>query len=111
MRSTIRLTQEKEKIILKISEKATQDEIIESIKNRLGEIKKKTEEKANPILVTGKILKKKEMEEITNIIKPKIKYEIEFETPIDLGLHGIKRTFGTMRSTLEKLCRRFGGIT
>ena len=93
MRSKISLTEEKEKIVLKILENATQEQIIESIKNRLGEIKKISEEKQKPILVNGKILKKKEIEEITDILKIKIKQEIEFETPVNLGLHGIKKVF------------------
>lgn len=50
-------------------------------------------EEKTPIKITGKVLKNKEMEEIQNIIKSKIKVEVEFDTPKHLGLSGIKRVF------------------
>ena len=50
-------------------------------------------EEKTPINVIGKILKTKEIQEIQEIIKKEIDVQIEFDTPKDLGLHGIKKTF------------------
>ena len=57
--------------------------------------------KNTPILVTGKILKNEEMEEIQEIIKKVIPVEIELDSPKILGLHGIKRTFSKEIATSE----------
>ena len=46
-----------------------------------------------PIFVTGRVLSKKEMQEIKEIICNVISVEVKFDSPTELGLHGIKRTF------------------
>ena len=50
-------------------------------------------EDKTPIIVTGKILKNKEIDEIQELIKSKIEVEIDFDMPKSLGLHSIKKTF------------------
>lgn len=93
MKNCISINMKKNEIVIKISEKATQEEIVECLKKKLTELKKLYQEEKNPIRVTGKILKNKEIDEIQTLIKEKIDVEIEFDTPKTLGLHSIKRTF------------------
>lgn len=76
-------------------------------------------EEKTPIRVTGKVLKTKEIEEIRETIKSQIDVEIDFDTPKDLGLAGIKKTFekeikssetkfykGSLRSRTKNRIRR-----
>lgn len=93
MKNCVSINLKRDKIVLKISEKATQEEIIECLKKKLTELKKLYKEEKTPIRVTGKILKNKEIDEIQALIKEKLDVEIEFDTPKTLGLHSIKRTF------------------
>jgi len=94
MRNCISINLKKNGIIIKIAEKATEEEIEYSIKKKIEELKKlyKDNDKT-PIFVTGKTLKTKEIENIQKIIKEKIDVEIEFESPKTLGLAGIKKAF------------------
>ena len=59
----------------------------------MTELKKLYKEETTPIMVTGKILKNKEIDEIQELIKSKIDVEIDFDMPKSLGLHSIKKTF------------------
>ena len=93
MKNCVSINLKRDKIVLKISEKATQEEIIECLKKKLTELKKLYKEEKTPIRVTGKILKNKEIDEIQALIKEKLDVDIEFDTPKTLGLHSIKRTF------------------
>ena len=52
-------------------------------------------------MVTGKVLKNKEMEQIQELIKKEIPVEVEFDSPKILGLHGIKKTFSKEIATSE----------
>ncbi len=91
--SDISINLKKDKIIIKIKEKTTQEEIIKELKKKLPELKKLYQEEKTPIEIQGKVLKSKEMDEIQEIIKEQIDVNIEFETPKTLGLHSIKKTF------------------
>ena len=93
MRSCVKINGEKEKIIIKLKEESTQEEIIESLKKKLAELKKLYKEENTPIFITGKILKNSEMLEIKNLINSKIDVKVEFDSPKTLGLHGIKKSF------------------
>ena len=93
MRSCVKISGEKDKILIKIKEEATQEEIIESFKKKLADLKKLYKEAKTPIFVTGKILKNSEMLEIKNLINSKIDVRIDFDSPKTLGLHGIKKSF------------------
>ena len=44
-------------------------------------------------MITGKVLKNKEMDEIEEIIKEKLEVDVDFDMPKELGLHNIKKTF------------------
>ncbi len=91
--SNISINLKKDKIIIKIKDTATQEQIKKELKNKLPELKKLYKEENTPIEVVGKVLKNAEMDEIQDIIKKQINVRIEFETPKALGLYGIKKTF------------------
>ena len=93
MRNCISINLKRDEIVIKISEEANQEEIVENLKKKLPELKKLYKDEKTPIKVTGKVLKNKEIDEIQNIIKERIDVPIEFDTPKTLGLHSIKRTF------------------
>lgn len=92
-RSTITITQKQNQITLKINEQASNEEIIKDLKKKLPDLKKMYGEEKTPILVTGKILKNKEIEEVQKAIKSAINVEVEIDSPKDMGLSSIKRTF------------------
>lgn len=81
----------KDEIIIKLSENASQIQIMENLKKKLTELKKLYKDEKTPIRVTGKILKNKEIDEIQELIKSKIDVEIDFDTPKGLGLSNIKK--------------------
>lgn len=93
MRSQVKINGEKDKIVIKLKEEATQEEIMESLKKKLTELKKLYKEENNPIFITGKILKNSEMLAIKNLINSKIDVKVDFDSPKTLGLHGIKKSF------------------
>lgn len=101
MKNCISIKLAKEEIIITIQEKATKEEIIECLKKKLEELKKLYKEEKTPILVTGKVLKNKEIEEIRKIIKEKIDVEIKFDSPENLGLYSIKKVFNREIETSE----------
>jgi len=83
----------KDEIVIKLNDESKHEEIIEALKKKLPELKKLYQDEKTPILVSGKVLKNKEIDEIENIIKEKIDVEINFDMPKSLGLHSIKKTF------------------
>lgn len=89
----ISINLKKDKIIIKIKDTLSQEDLIEELKKKLPELKKLYKEEKTPIEVVGKVLKSIEMEEIRKIIKEQIDVEVDFETPKALGLHSIKKTF------------------
>ena len=101
MKNCISIQTKKDKVVLKIEEEAEQKQILSDLKKKLSELKKLYQGDTTPILVTGKILKNEEMEEIQEIIKKVIPVEIELDSPKILGLHGIKRTFSKEIATSE----------
>ena len=93
MKNCVSINLKKDQIVIKLSEEAEQKEIMEVLKKKLTELKKLYQDEKTPILVSGKILKNKEMREIQELIKSKIDVEIDFDMPKGLGLHSIKKTF------------------
>ncbi len=93
MKNCVSINLKKDEIVIKLSEDAEQEEIIGVLKKKLTELKKLYKDEKTPIMVTGKILRNKEMREIQELIKSKIDVEIDFDTPKTLGLHSIKKTF------------------
>ncbi len=101
MNNCISISIKKNQVIIKIEENAEQREIITELKKKIIELKNLYQDDKTPILVTGKILKNKDMEEIQNLIKRFIDVQIDFDSPKVLGLHGIKKTFYKEVATSE----------
>lgn len=93
MKNCVSINLKKEHIVIKLSDEAEQTEIMEALKKKLTELKKLYKDEKTPILVTGKVLKNKEIKEIQELIKSKIDVEIDFDMPKGLGLYSIRKTF------------------
>jgi len=93
MKNCVLIRLNKNEIVIKINEKAEQEEIKECLNKKIAELKKLYQEEKTPIKVAGKVLKNKEIEEIQEIIQKEIDVEVEFETPKGLGLHKIKKSY------------------
>lgn len=93
MAQNITINLKKDKIQMRISERASQEDILITLRKRLPELKKLYQEEKTPIVVTGKTLKNREIEEIGELIKKKLNVEVEFDSPKVLGLHGIRKTY------------------
>ncbi len=94
MRKQIITVQQKQnQITLRIHEQASNEEIQKELKKKIPELKKLYGDEKTPILVTGKVLKNKEIEEIEKALKGAIDVKIEFDSPKNLGLYSIKKTF------------------
>lgn len=93
MKNCVSINLKKDEIVIKLSEEAEQKDIIEALKKKLTELKKLYKDEKTPIMVTGKVLKNKEIDEIQELIKSKIDVPIDFDMPKGLGLHSIKKTF------------------
>ncbi len=101
MNNYISISIKKNQVIIKVDENAEQREIVSDLKKKIIELKNLYKDDKTPILITGKVLKNKEMDEIQNIIKRFINVQIEFDSPKVLGLHGIKKTFYKEVATSE----------
>ena len=93
MRNPVGISMKKNEIVIRISEKATYEETIECLNKKIPALKKLYKVEKTPICVTGKILKNKEIEEIKEIITKEIDVKVNFDSPKELGLHGIKKAF------------------
>ena len=93
MRSQVKVNLTNENLIIKLNEEAEQEEIIESLNKKIAQLKKLYKDAKTPILVTGKNLTENEKVQIKNIIQEKIDVKISFDAPLELGLHGIKKSF------------------
>ena len=101
MANTVGISIKKNQVVIKIEENAEQKEILADLRKKMLELKNLYKEDQTPILITGKILKNKEMDEIQALIKRFLNVPIEFDSPKVLGLHGIKRTFYREVATSE----------
>lgn len=93
MKNCIVINTRKDSILIKINENADHNEIMSCLNKKLSELKKLYKNDNTPIIVTGKILKNKEIDEIQELIKNSIDVEISFDSPRILGLHGIVKTY------------------
>lgn len=101
MKNYINISMKKDQVIIKIDENAEQRDIISALKKKMIELKNLYKDDKTPILVTGKVLKNREMEEIQSLIKRFLEVQIEFDSPKVLGLHGIKKSFYKEIATSE----------
>ena len=101
-----------DKVIVKITEDATQEKTIQDLNKKLKDLKKMYKDETTPIRVVGKILSNKEMEEIRDVITNEINVEVTFYSPTTLGLHSITRSYkkdvGTSETTFHKGSLRSG---
>jgi septum site-determining protein MinC len=93
MKSCINVSQKSNLVLIKINKDARYEDIISNIRKKVVQLKKIYKEEKTPIMVTGKVLKNKEMDEIEAIIKEGLGVEVDFDMPKELGLHNIKKTF------------------
>ena len=93
LKNSVTISMKKDQVIIKIEDDAEQKEIIANLKKKMIELKNLYQDDKTPILVIGKVLKNKEMDEIQSLIKQFIDVQIEFDSPKVLGLHGIKKSF------------------
>lgn len=91
----------KENILLKIKDNSTKAQIIDELKHKLPELKKFYKEEQTPILVTGKMLKTTEIDEIQALIESEMKVKVSFDSPRVMGLHGIIKDFRKEIATSE----------
>ena len=93
MKNCVSINLRKNEILIKISDEAEQQEIIDNLRKKISELKKMYKNEKTPIKVTGKVLKNKEIDQIQELIKSNINVEIDFDMPKSLGLSSITRTF------------------
>lgn len=101
MSNSINISIKKNQVIIRIEENAEQKEILTDLRKKMIELKNLYKEDKTPILITGKVLKNKEMDEIQAVIKRFIDVQVDFDSPKVLGLHGIKKTFYKEVATSE----------
>ena len=89
----INVSQKNNLVIIKINSEANFTDIITQIKRKVAQLAKIYKEEKTPILITGKVLKNKEMDKIEEIIKEKLDVDVDFDMPKELGLSNIKKTF------------------
>ena len=93
MKNCVSINLRKNEILIKISDDAEQQEIMDNLRRKLSELRKMYKNEKTPIKVTGKILKNKEINHIEELIKSNIDVEVDFDMPKSLGLSSITRTF------------------
>lgn len=89
----INVSQKNNLTIIKISKDAEFKDILLQIRKKVIQLKKIYKDDKTPIVVTGKVLKNKEIDEIEQIIKDNLNVEVDFDMPKELGLSNIKKTF------------------
>lgn len=93
MKSILLVSMKRNEIIIKVNEEVEYEKILEALDKKMPVLKKLYKEAKNPIRVTGRFLKEKEMEEIKEIVKKEINVDIFFDNVNELGLHGIKKAY------------------
>ena len=93
MKSCITINLKKDDIVIKINEDFSQEDIMYSLRKKIPELKKLYQSEKTPIVITGKVLKNREIDEIQELIKKHLDVKIKFDSPRTLGLHGITKTY------------------
>lgn len=101
MKSCISINLRKDNIVIKINEESSQEDIMYMLRKKVPELKKLYQGEDTPIIITGKVLKNKEIDEIQELIKRYIDVKINFDSPRTLGLHGIVKTYNKEIATSE----------
>ena len=93
MRSCISINLRKDNIVIKVNEEYSQEDIVYTLRKKIPDLKKFYQGEHTPIVITGKVLKNKEIDEIQELIKKYLDVQIKFDSPRTLGLHGIVKTY------------------
>ena len=93
MRSCISINLRKDNIVIKVNEEYSQEDIVYTLRKKIPDLKKLYQGEHTPIVITGKVLKNKEIDEIQELIKKYHDVQIKFDSPRTLGLHGIVKTY------------------
>lgn len=93
MRSCISINLRKDNIVIKVNEEYSQEDIVFTLRKKIPDLKKLYQGEHTPIVITGKVLKNKEIDEIQELIKKYLDVQIKFDSPRTLGLHGIVKTY------------------
>ena len=93
MRSCISINLRKDNIVIKVHEEYSQEDIVYTLRKKIPDLKKLYQGEHTPIVITGKVLKNKEIDEIQELIKKYLDVQIKFDSPRTLGLHGIVKTY------------------
>lgn len=101
MKSCISINLKKDNILIKVDEDSPQEKIMYMLRKKIPDLKKLYQGEETPIVVTGKVLKNKEIDEIQELIKKYIDVKITFDSPRTLGLHGITKTYNKEIATSE----------
>lgn len=89
----INVSQKNNLVIIKINSDADFEDIVSQIRKKVTQLKKIYKNEKTPILVTGKVLKNKEIDRIEAIIRENLDVDVDFDMPKELGLSNIKKTF------------------
>lgn len=101
MENCVSINLKQERIIIKIAGPATHEEALNCLKEKIPQLSKMYQEEKIPILVVGKVLKQKEMDEIKDLIKQDIDVDIEFDSPKEMGLSVIRKVYEKNTETSE----------
>ena len=106
MRSCISINLRKDNIVIKVNEEYSQEDIVYTLRKKIPDLKKLYQGEHTPIVITGKVLKNKEIDEIQELIKKYLDVQIKFDSPRTLGLHGIVKTYNKEIAISETKFRR-----
>ena len=93
MKSVIKILSNRNNIVIKIDESATEKTILKELKEKLPKLSEFYEEEKTPILVTGKMIKSDTIDKIQKLIHEFINVKVEFDSPRTMGLNCIKKDF------------------
>lgn len=93
MKSVIKILSNRNNIVIKIDESATEKTIMKELKEKLPKLSQFYEEEKTPILVTGKMIKSDTIDKIQKLIHEFINVKVEFDSPRTMGLNCIKKDF------------------
>ena len=79
MKSCITINLKKDNIVIKINEDFSQEDIMYSLRKKIPELKKLYQSEKTPIVITGKVLKNREIDEIQELIKKHLDVKIKFD--------------------------------
>ena len=101
-----------EETLIKISDNVEFKVIVEELSQKLVRLKKLYQDEKTPIRITGRDLKKIEIEELDQLIKKEIDVEVRFDMPKTLGLHSITKSYqkdvGVSETTFHRGSLRSG---